>query len=182
MDVLEDLKDLDIELKEKKPFPKKFFITPLALFLIFIILSYFLTTPDIRDIITGLIKSSTVEGYTIDINSTSKLIFNKDAYTRLMEIYDENPDMEFKVCLEGDYKNGNYLIEGIYEPEMSLQSYSKVVAEPCPTKTLVSMHSHPYRHCLPSEQDIKSFELFKINNNNALMAVMCEKGRFNFYN
>lgn len=181
MDVLEDLKDLDLNLEEKKPFPRRFFTIILAIFLIIIILVYFLTTPMIRDMIAGLIESSTLEGYSININSTNKLVFDSGSYGRLMEIYGNNPDQEFKVCLKGSHINGNYFIEEIYEPKMTLQSYAKVMAKPCPPETLVSMHSHPYKHCLPSQQDIKNFNMFKINNPDALMAIMCEKDRFNFY-
>ena len=46
---------------------------------------------------------------------------------------------------------------------------------------LVDLHTHPFKHCLPSDVDLESFKQFKKMNKDAIMAIMCEKDRFNFY-
>ena len=144
-------------------------------------LSYFLTSGVTRDILAGLIESSEIEDYEININYTNKLIFTKESYEKLLRIYDKNIEKEFKVCLKGSTSNGDYFINEIFEPEMIFQSHNRVVAKPCPTNSLVSMHSHPIKHCLPSDVDLENFAKFKKENPVALMAIMCERERFNFY-
>jgi proteasome lid subunit RPN8/RPN11 len=156
-------------------------ITALAVFVLIIFVFYFTTNPTIRGIIAGLIESSPVREGVVDIGSGNKLFFLNNTYNKLIRIYDANPEKEFKVCLKGKVSAGDYLIYEVYEPTMVFQSHNRVIADPCPEDALVSMHSHPFRHCLPSEQDFRSFESFKKTNQNAVMAVMCEKGRFNFY-
>lgn len=171
----------DIE-EERPSVFRKVFVIVLTGFLLIIVLVYFLTNPAVRNIISGLIESSTLdEEYGVNIDSDSKLIFLNNSYIKLIKIYDENLGKEFKVCLKGDIVNEDYLINEIYEPEMFFQSYKEVVAEPCPEDSLVSMHTHPLKHCLPSQVDLENFEVFKRENSKALMAVMCERGRFNFY-
>lgn len=171
-----------IEEKEEKPsLLKKIIIRGFTVLVIIMVLLYFTTNPLIRSLIVGLFESSTIERDGIDIGKGNKLFFVNNSYEKLTEIYDANPEKEFKVCLKGKIADGNYFINEIYEPEMSFQRYNVVIAEPCPADSLVSMHSHPYRHCLPSQQDLQNFNDFKQKNPNALMAVMCEKGRFNFY-
>ena len=77
--------------------------------------------------------------------------------------------------------NGDYIINEIYIPKTYTQTSNEVVSEFCSKDTIVDMHSHPLKHCLPSEQDFNSFKSFKEISNNAIMSVMCERGRFNFY-
>jgi len=172
----------EIPPEEKPSRFRKIFLIVLAIFLLAIVLTYFLTNGITRDILAGLIESSTVKNHEVDINSTNKLIFTKESYDGLLEIYDDNPEKEFKVCLKGNISNGDYFINEIFEPEMMFQSHNQVVAEPCPSDSLVSMHSHPIKHCLPSDVDLENFEKFKQNNPAALIAIMCERERFNFYN
>lgn len=175
----ENLGDME---EEKPSVSKKIFVIVLTCFLLIIVLVYFLTNPLVRNIIGGLIESSTLDDeYGVNIDSDSKLIFLNNSYNKLIEIYDENLGKEFKVCLKGKIIDGDYLINVIYEPEMFFQSYKEVVSEPCPEDSLVSMHTHPLKHCLPSQIDLESFEMFKRKNPIALMAIMCERGRFNFY-
>lgn len=172
IEIIEDLKPSIL---------KKIFLIILALFLLFLIITFFVTNPQTRHILAGLIESSTLKDYEININNTNKLIFNKQTYNQLMELYNINLGKEFKVCLNGYMEEGNYYINKIFIPKTYLQTHNQVIAQPCPSTSLVSMHSHPLKHCLPSQQDLKNFEIFKMDNPNALMAIMCEKNRFNFY-
>ncbi len=181
-DPLDIFKDLSEEIEEKPSLFKKIFIFSISILLLILVLSYFLTSPGIRNSFVGLIESSTIKDNIISINSTNKIIFEKNIYQELINYYDQNKEKEFKVCLMGIFENGDYFINEMYKPEMVSQTYTQVVSKPCPSDTLIDMHSHPYRHCLASNQDLKTFERFKINNPNVLMAIMCEKGRFNFYN
>ena len=175
------MEDLEQEpTKEKPSIIKRISIIFLALFLIFLIITYLLTNSVVRNITAGLIESETIKNYQVEINKTTKLIFTEQAYDQLMDIYDDNLNVEFKVCLKGNI-DGDYYINNIEIPKTYSQEYNQVIAEPCDSESLVDMHSHPLRHCLPSETDINSFNTFKETNPNAIMAVMCQRNRFNFY-
>ncbi len=165
---------------EKYPKLTKILIFSIATFLLIITLIYFLTTPQIRSILSGLIESETIEDFKVQLKTGNYLVFTKETYQELLQIYNNNPEKEFKVCLNG-YIEEDYLITEVFIPKTYLQTHSSVSAEPCPNDSLVSMHSHPLKHCLPSDVDLKNFNIFKQNNQKALMAVMCEKDRFNFY-
>ena len=181
MEDINEIKDIEIIKDEKPSVIKKIFIIIIAVFLIILVITFLLTNSLIRSIFTGLIESSKIKIDTVKINSTNKLLFLSNTYDELLDIYDNNPEKEFKVCLKGNIDNGDYFINEIYIPETYLQTHSQVIAEPCPDDSIVDMHSHPLKHCIPSEQDFKSFSSFKEISNNAIMAVMCERGRFNFY-
>lgn len=173
--------DLEIIKEEKPSIFKKIFIILITIFLIILMVTYLLTNSSIRNIFTGLIESNKVNNNVVKINSANKLVFQNNTYNKLLNIYDGNLGREFKVCLKGNIENENYLINEIYIPETFLQAHNKVVAEFCSKDTIVDMHSHPLKHCLPSEQDFNSFKSFKEISNNSIMGVMCERGRFNFY-
>ena len=72
-------------------------------------------------------------------------------------------------------------IENLHYPKIISQSYSHVESAGCPKNTIISLHSHPNRRCMPSAQDIKSYESLKQYNPNVLVAIMCEPMRFYFY-
>ena len=169
------------ETEEKPQIFKKVLLGAFTIIVILMLIFYFMTTPLMQGIIIGLFESSTVDKNAVGIGQGKMLFFEDNTYDRLMGIYDKNPEREFKVCLIGRTNNGNYFINEVFEPKMIYQDVDKVIAEPCPDETLVSLHSHPFRQCLPSEVDLNNFELLKKKNNKTLMAVMCEKGRFNFY-
>jgi proteasome lid subunit RPN8/RPN11 len=170
------------ESEEEKPSKfKKIYIFIISLFLLIIFIIYFTTTPGVRDLISGFIESSKLNEKEVAINSTNKLIFEKESYDSLIELHNESVNREFKACLSGYIKDGDYHITTVIKPETFFQNYKQVIAEPCPSTSLVDLHSHPFKRCLPSEQDFKSFQEFKSRNPNALMAVLCEVDRFSFY-
>ncbi|MBL7147652.1 MAG: hypothetical protein ISS82_02395 [Nanoarchaeota archaeon] len=175
---MEHLEQESIE--EKEPVIKRISIIIIAIFLIFLVTTYLLSNSIVRNISAGLIESEVVKNYQVNLNKTTKLIFTKEAYDNLMKIYDQNQGVEFKACLKG-YINKNYYINNIEIPKTYSQKYNQVIAEPCDSESLVDMHSHPLKHCLPSETDFNSFESFKEKNPHAIMAVMCQRNRFNFY-
>ncbi len=179
--ILEDISSIEFkEIKKPGKF-KKIFILVLGIFLTILILVYFLIG-SLDNIVYGLIESNKIKDNEVSINPTNRLVFLENTYDKLLNIYNENSELEFKVCLNGYTENGNYFIDEIYAPKTYLQSHDRVIADFCNNESIVDLHSHPLKHCLPSEQDFISFKLFKEKNENAIMAVMCEKGRFNFYN
>lgn len=182
MDDINKINDLSIIEEEKPGIIKRIFIILIAVFLIILIATFLLTNSLIRNVFAGLILSSTIKDNEVKINSTNKLIFQQNTYNELLEIYNENPGIEFKVCLNGFIENGDYFINEIYIPKTYLQTHNQVVAEQCLNTTIVDMHSHPLDKCLPSEQDFRSFNSFKKISNSAIMSIMCNRGRFNFYN
>ena len=66
-------------------------------------------------------------------------------------------------------------------PKAFGQSVSHVSAELCNSNTIVALHSHPYKRCIFSEQDIKSYEAARQINPDAIIGLMCEADRFGFY-
>lgn len=166
---------------EKHPKIVKFLTISIAIFLLIIALTYLLTNFNVRYILAGLIESETIDDFQVELKSGGILVFTNNTYELLTEIYNNNPEKEFKVCLQGITKDKDYIIDFIHQPKMFLQTHNSVTSEPCPKESLVSLHSHPLKHCLPSDIDLKNFNLFKQQNPKALMAIMCEKDRFNFY-
>ncbi len=174
---MEELK----EFEEKPSLFKKILIITLSIFLLILLLFYFLTSPQTKSIIYGFIESSKLIGNKIEIDKNTKLIFNDESLTTLNNLYNQNLEKEFKVCLKGIKINNTYYIQQTIQPKTFLQEFDKVIAEPCSEDTLVSLHTHPLKHCLPSQIDIKNFQEFKRKQPNALLAIMCEKNRFNIY-
>jgi len=96
-DPLDIFKDLSEEIEEKPSLFKKIFIFSISILLLILVLSYFLTSPGIRNSFVGLIESSTIKDNIISINSTNKIIFEKNIYQELINYYDQNKEKEFKV-------------------------------------------------------------------------------------
>ena len=168
------MEDNQEPIEEKESIIKRISITVIAIFLIFLIITYILSNPLMRNISAGLIESEVVKNYQVDLNKTTKLIFTEETYDELMIIYDKNQGVEFKACLKGEI-NQDYYIDTIEIPKMYLQEYNRVIAELCDNETLINMHSHPLKHCLPSDVDLEG------KDPNIILAVMCQKNRFNFY-
>tara|TARA_Y100000310_G_scaffold345288_1_gene463441 strand:+ start:5787 stop:6353 length:567 start_codon:yes stop_codon:yes gene_type:complete len=164
---------------EKPSLLKKIFLISIALFLIFLIIFYIFLTPSIRNIIVGIFESDTVENNVIEINSSNYIIFTADTFGILKEVNNQDPELEFKACLKGTILDGDYYIDEVFIPKTFDQKYNSVTAEPCPPESLVSLHSHPLKRCIPSEVDLKNYEKFKQKNPDALLAIMCEPNRFN---
>ena|SRR3989338_3687585 len=177
--ILEEDLYSDGEIKESKF--KKFFVIALALFLLVLFAAYTLINAAGTDVLSGLALSYKAEKNEIDFSFGNKLIFEGNTLDELKEIYYANPNVEFKSCLKGEKINLSYHITEILIPITYEQTYRSVTSEPCPPDSIVDLHSHPFRRCLPSDQDFSNFKLFKEKNPDALMAVMCEDNRFGIY-
>ena len=174
------IKELPAE-EEKPKRLRKIFTIAIGTFLILLMVSYIGISYGIGDIIASLMSSETLEENKIPINEHSDSIFEGGTYQTLLDSYWENQDKEFKACLVGEITKGNYEVTEIILPEMTEQSFNRVVSKSCPEGTIVELHSHPYRRCIESEQDLKTKEIIQKTNPERLMLVMCEKYRFNFY-
>ncbi len=161
--------------EEEKPLWKKILITLLGLFLLFLLLGYFVFP---LDIFASVIDSATLHDGLVEQDVTVR--FENGSYEVLLERYNAYLTEEFKVCLLGTY-DGEYHVTSVYDVVMYEQAFDHVVSEACPEETLIALHSHPYRQCLASAQDIKTLEKAQEINPNALIGIMCEPERFSFY-
>ncbi|MBU4502516.1 MAG: hypothetical protein KKA79_08005 [Nanoarchaeota archaeon] len=181
---MEDLKDheeiWEQPIEEPSKF-KKIFTIIAGSFLIFLMFSYVAMSYGMGDIIASLIDSETMEENRVKVDENMVLVFKGDSYKSLLETYLANEGQEFKACLVGELRKETYGITEIIIPEMSEQSFIHVRSEGCPDGTLVDLHSHPFRKCLESEQDLKTKELTLKTDPDRLFAILCEKDRFHFY-
>ncbi len=169
------------EIPEKPSRWKKILTFSTALFLIFLIASYAWVSYDLDDIIISLFESKTLKENRVEINDTTSLVFKEGTYQTLLKKYLENQDKEFKACLLGIIKNDDYEVTQVIIPEMTEQSFNQVISKSCPEKTIAELHSHPYRRCIESEQDLKTKALTATTNPKILTIIMCEKNRFKAY-
>ena len=168
--------------EERKP---SIWLKIIVIAIIVLIIIFFATSGTVREILYGIFKSSKIKGdFSVDIKDidyAEKLIFINNSYSALLDIYEKNKQLEFKVCLLGYIEGKDYIISEIFIPEIYFQSATRVVSEPCPSESLISLHSHPELHCLPSDQDMTNYKSLKLNNEKAILAVMCSEERFNFF-
>lgn len=185
---IEDLKD-EHNLKEEPEkedsrfirIIKKIILIFISLFLLFLFLSYFLPSYNLFSIISAQANSYKISQNIIILKNNDKIVFENNAYGDLLEIYNENQQHEFKACLVGDKEENVYRIDEIKIPKIISQDFSSVRAVPCSKDTIISLHSHPYKSCYFSVHDVNSYRLVKSFNEEALIGIMCEQDRFNFY-
>ncbi len=181
-DHAEFFENLEEEVEESRPLLKKIFVGIIALFVIVMFLSAFLTSPESRNVLIGLFESSSLDdNMSVNVNGAGRLFFINNSYGVLNKYHEENTGLEFKACLFGSVVEDNYYINEVIQPEMYSQTYNRVVSEPCADNTLVTLHSHPHKRCSPSHQDMISFSSLKELNSDALIAIMCDEDRFNIY-
>lgn len=172
-----DENHIDEEYEDSKL--KKVLVTGGAIFLIFLVLSYMLTSFGVGTILASMIESDTIEGDSIDTGEF-EVIFLNNTYDEVLEVYNEDLSVETKMCLFG-YYDGDYYVTEVLKPIIHSQSFNQVVSEGCPDEVLISLHSHPYKQCLASEQDLDNLMGSKEVNPNALIGIICEEDRFSFY-
>ena len=158
---------------------KKIFIIFGALFLILLVLSYMFTNYGIREIIASLIESEEIEGNMVDMGDF-RVVFEGETYNEILELYEENLALETKMCLLGHY-NGDYYVTEVIKPVIYSQEFNQVVSAGCNEDTIIALHSHPYRKCLASEQDLENLKLSQEVNPDVIIGIICEEDRFSFY-
>jgi hypothetical protein len=160
---------------------KRIFIIFIAVFMIFLIVSYILYSNGLGIIIQGQISSYKLANNEIALKGENKIIFQDGSYEELLKIYYNNQEHEFKACLLGGISDGIYYINSVAIPKTFSQTFSSVTAEPCTNEAIISLHSHPYKSCFFSLHDISTYRHVKAIREDAMMAIMCEPDRFNFY-
>lgn len=163
---------------------KRTILVMVGLFLLYLTISYVGIGSEIIDIIHGQLASKRIqfngENYYFTLNMTT-VIFTKELYSNILTLYAINQKTEFIACLYGTYDNGTYVLNELAVPEIYSQTVFRVVSAGC-NGALVTLHSHPYKHCLFSDQDIESYHAFAAKNEHGLYAMMCEEKRFNWIN
>ncbi len=180
---------------------KRAFLFIVGLFLVYLSLTYLGVGPYMLQIFEGQIVSREVnENFTVSIGNQTTIIFEEELYNELLQYYVAHQRYEFAACFFGNRTETRaqitetttetnneattekiYLLTTMEIPHMYSQSVHRVTSTGCPVETLVSLHTHPYKHCLFSEQDINSFFIFQQRAPNGLYALMCEEDRFTFY-
>ncbi|MCD4759740.1 hypothetical protein K8R33_02540 [archaeon] len=170
----------NIQNLEERPLWKKILIGILSLFLLSLFLSYFLLSYPLFQIFESIFESKISKENKIIFEEVT-IIFQNNTYNLLQQNYYEDQSVEFTVCLKGQIVQENYIIQSLYTPKIYEQSFNHVRFEACSNDTLVLLHSHPFRRCIASKQDLITLESVKQRNNNTLMVIMCEPNRFSLY-
>ena len=176
--------EIEAELTEEdSPFKrtvKKIALGVIGLFLAMLIFTYLIPGTYVMSVLEGMFVSAKLQNFTVPVQE-GHVIFEGAVYKELKEIYLAEQRNEFKVCL-GGYKEGDdYYVNSLYKPIIHSQSFSHVSAEQCPAETIIPLHSHPYKSCIFSAQDIQSYEHFQSINPEAILGLICEVDRFSFY-
>jgi hypothetical protein len=159
--------------------PKRIVTLIIALFLFFLIIGYFLLSYPLYSVLGSLSESKLIENNTISLNKNS-IIFTNNTYQELVNHYLGNQKVEVSLCLMGEIAE-NYLISELYYPEIIEQSFGQVIFKSCPRDTIIMLHSHPYKKCIASNQDLKTLKNIRKSNQQIIMLIMCEKDRFSVY-
>ena len=168
------------ELIEEHPLWKRIMIIIIGLFLLSLMFSYFLFSYPLFPIFESLLESRNSENNEISLDDFS-IVFLDDILVEIQEEYQKNQKVEFAVCLLGEKNNENYNIKKVHYPEIYSQSFNHVSFQSCPDESLIILHSHPFRRCIASQQDIITLEETKSRNKDFLMVIMCEPNRFSVY-
>ena len=111
---------------------------------------------------------------------SSLSIFDERTEEVLKSYYFSEQETEISLCLEG-YKAEDYRITSLYQPKIYQAAYNQVSFEPCSAETMIILHTHPYKRCIASGQDLEMLEKSKLSNPEVLMVVMCGPDRFSVY-
>ena len=175
----------DLEIVEPEEHPvkrvfKKTYIISVALLLIVLLMVNTNAGYHIINLVSGNLVSSRFEDYVFTISDSKRVVFTNETWESLLTIYRANEQHEFAVCLKGTINDGTYNIDELYSPTIFKQDVYSVTSEEC-QDTIIALHSHPPLQCLFSEQDIKSYEIFKQRNPDAMFALMCSENMISFY-
>ncbi len=174
-----DFEEISEEDYIKKKRRNKVISAILAVFLILILLVY-LFPGDLLSLIEGQLVSSEIDEFKVEFQG-GEVQFEQEVYDGLLEHYLENQRREIKACLLGTIDESTYYVTEVVFPEVRSASVTHILTDQCPKETIISLHSHPFKRCIFSEQDIKSYEHFKEINPEGIIGLLCEPERFSFY-
>jgi hypothetical protein len=152
-----------------------------GIFLLFLFTPYFLFGSSIFPTLESIFESRESENNVIKIDQNTNIIFKEDAYSDLQQLYFKDLSKEFAVCLFGEKESNIYFVKEIFIPNTIDKSFNHIRFKSCPKETIILLHSHPFRRCIASEQDLMTLDNLKHNNNQSLIVIMCEQNRFSIY-
>src|SRR3989344_1027426 len=178
---IEEIENLNQDKKLLKRL-KKIYIVVIALLLAALLIMNTNAGYHIISLLSGRIVTSNLgEDYTFALKKGGLVIFEKETYEILRQMYLDNQEHEIKACLTGYRNENNYVVEGLYAPLIYRQDVYSVTSQLCNSSTIVSLHSHPPLSCIFSEQDIESYVAFKGVNPEGIIGVMCGEETITFY-
>jgi len=160
---------------------KRVYIFIIALVLIILLLVNTNMGYHLISLASGRIVSSDFNDYTFALKHGGTVHFDILTWDALSRLYDANQQHEFKACLIGYRSDNDYYITGMYEPTIYAQDVYSVTSQVCDNNTIVSLHSHPPLHCIFSDQDVRSYEIFRQINPDGIIGLMCKEDRITFY-
>ncbi len=180
-EILKDIPENAPEEGELKRKLRRIFVVSVAVFLISLFIVYLIPGYHILSIIEGRLVSTKLEGTTINLKEGKRVIFESGAYAALKEVYLKDLKNEFAACLEGHKSGKDYIVTEISIPRTIEKSVFHVKADLCGQDTIIALHSHPYKSCIFSGQDVDYYYAFKSVNPDGMIGLMCESDRFTFY-
>lgn len=166
---------------------KRILLIITGLFLVYLMLSYVGVSSYIMEIMQGQLTSNALEANdTFTLENQTTIQFSEDLYKQIFHLYLTSQEHEFAACLYGSYsitKTGEklYALNTIVIPKTYKETFNEVISNGCDADALIFLHSHPYKHCLFSDQDLETHKSFAVKNPVGLSAIMCEENRFTFY-
>ena len=119
MDILDDLREIDLAAPEKPDSKvKRLIITIMSIFLVVLMLSYIVVSYPISDIIRGQLESNPLQDNKIILQDFTIHLENK-TYQQLRTIYHQEQKKEFSVCLLGKKEEIESLKGFIKKAELS---------------------------------------------------------------
>ncbi len=164
---------------------RSFFKHPLIILLLGVALiamfisTYFVFFP-VSKTVEGSFNSALLDSDILRIYDLELHFLNNTA-AEITSLYHNEQQAEFSLCLFGKRDGSKYLINSFFQPTQYSRSFSQVVFECCPKETLILFHTHPFKSCLASTQDIETLQESQRENPELLMVIMCEPTRFAVY-
>ncbi|MBI2572687.1 hypothetical protein HYV86_02415 [Candidatus Woesearchaeota archaeon] len=168
--------------KEDNPslFKHPLTITLIGMFLLAIFLGSYLAYSPISKTIESSFTSALIESDIIRIYDL-ELHFENNSAQDITYLYLQEQEAEFSLCLFGEKQENIYRIISFIQPTQYKRTFNQVTFQACPPQTLILFHTHPYKSCLASTQDIITLRESQKENPNMLMVIMCEPARFAVY-
>lgn len=173
------------EIPEESPLQKNLrraYIIIVALFLILLLIINTNAGAHFISVLAGkIITSKLNQDHSFNLRDSGQVIFLNQTYMALDDLYEMNQKAEFKICLTGEKIGKNYYVSGMYIPKTYGREVYSVTAAMCSSETIISLHSHPYLHCIFSNQDIDNLRVYRQVNPDMILGVMCDRDKITFY-
>lgn len=162
------------------PGVKRIILLVLGILSIALLLSYIFVTFPVGDILRGKLVSKVLDGNKLELREFT-LFFENNTATELENYYHQQQKAEFSLCLQGKKEGSDYVVTSFYQPKMYRQAFNQVSFEPCDERTLLILHTHPYKRCVASQTDLNTLKKMQERSPDVLMVVMCEPKRWTVY-